>query len=75
MVAVGILRASGFLDWIAAGVGILTERIRIPGGVGSAGSGADVFFLCGQRAFSGFVSAVWDRFPDWDHCLHHDEQQ
>lgn len=26
MVAVGILRASGFLDWIAAGVGILTDR-------------------------------------------------
>ena len=30
MVAVGILRASGFLDWIAAGVGILTERIGFP---------------------------------------------
>ena len=29
-VAVGILRASGFLDWIAAGVGILTERIGFP---------------------------------------------
>ena len=30
MVAVGILRASGFLDWIAAGIGILTERIGFP---------------------------------------------
>ncbi len=30
MVAVGILRASGFLDWIAGGIGILTDRIGFP---------------------------------------------
>lgn len=30
MVAVGILRASGFLDWIAAGIGVVTERIGFP---------------------------------------------
>ena len=30
MVAVGILRTSGFLDWIAAGIGILTGRIGFP---------------------------------------------
>ena len=30
MVAVGILRASGFLDWIAGGIGVVTERIGFP---------------------------------------------
>lgn len=30
MVAVGILRASGFLDWIAGGIGILTDKIGFP---------------------------------------------
>lgn len=30
MVAVGILRASGFLDWIAGGIGVLTEQIGFP---------------------------------------------
>ena len=30
MVAVGILRASGFLDWIAGGVGALTDKIGYP---------------------------------------------
>lgn len=30
MVAVGILRASGFLDWIASGIGVITERFGFP---------------------------------------------
>lgn len=30
MVATGILRASGFLDWVAAGIGVVTERIGFP---------------------------------------------
>lgn len=30
MVAVGILRASGFLDWVAGGIGILTDKIGFP---------------------------------------------
>jgi len=30
MVAVGILRASGFLDWIASLLGMVTERIGFP---------------------------------------------
>ncbi len=30
MVAVGILRASGFLDWLAAGIGVVTEKIGFP---------------------------------------------
>ena len=30
MVAVGVLRASGFLDFIASGIGLLTQRIGIP---------------------------------------------
>ena len=30
MVAVGILRASGFLEWIANGIGLLTERVGFP---------------------------------------------
>lgn len=30
MVAVGILRASGFLDWIAGGIGLITDRIGFP---------------------------------------------
>lgn len=30
MVAVGILRASGFLDWIAGGIGILTNKFGFP---------------------------------------------
>lgn len=30
MVAVGILRASGFLDWIAGGIGFFTDKIGFP---------------------------------------------
>lgn len=30
MVAVGVLRASGFLDWIAGGIGVLTDKIGFP---------------------------------------------
>lgn len=30
MVAVGVLRASGFLDWIAEGIGVLTDRVGFP---------------------------------------------
>ena len=52
MVAVGILRASGFLELIANGIGRFTDRIGFPG-AGSAYSGKDVLLIGGDGTFAG----------------------
>ena len=51
MVAVGILRASGFLELIANGIGRFTDRIS--GRAGSAYSGKDVLLIGGDGTFAG----------------------
>ena len=50
MVAVGILRASGFLDMVAGMIGKVTGRFGFPGGTGSADIGENVFLFRGNRA-------------------------
>ena len=51
MVAVGVLRASGFLDWIAGWIGKLSGSSGISGSAGSAGHCAPVFAPARLPAF------------------------
>lgn len=52
MVAVGILRASGFLELIANGIEIYGQN-RFSGRAGSAYSGKDVLLIGGDGTFAG----------------------
>lgn len=70
MVAVGVLRASGFLDFLAKWIGMLTERIGFPGELvplslvkmfsSSAATGLllDIYKEHGTDSFLGLVASV-----------------
>lgn len=70
MMAVGVLRASGFLDFLAQGMGILTERIGFPSQLvplvlvrmfsASAATGLtlDLFREFGPDSFIGLTASI-----------------
>ena len=53
MIAVGILRSSGFLEMAAELIGKFTVHIGFPGELVPLTIVKNVFFLCGNRAFIG----------------------
>ena len=70
MAAVGILRASGFLDMIAKGIGHFTEKIGFPGALvhltvvkmfsSSAATGLllDIFKEYGTDSYTGLIASI-----------------
>lgn len=70
MVAVGVLRASGFLDFLAGLMQQFTGKIGFPGGTGAIDAGEDVLIIGGYRTFTGCVQRIWNRFLHWTDCLH-----
>ncbi len=70
MVAVGVLRASGFLDFIASGIGLLTQRIGIPAELipliivrlfsssAATGLSLDIFSRFGTDSYVGLVTSI-----------------
>lgn len=70
MVAVGVLRTSGFLDFIASGIGLLTQRIGIPAELipliivrlfsssAATGLSLDIFSRFGTDSYAGLVTSI-----------------
>lgn len=70
MVAVGVLRTSGFLDFIASGIGLLTQRIGIPAELipliivrlfsssAATGLSLDIFSRFGTDSYVGLVTSI-----------------
>lgn len=70
MVAVGVLRASGFLDFIASGIGLLTQRIGIPAELipliivrlfsssAATGLSLDIFSRFGTDSYVGLMTSI-----------------
>ena len=70
MVAVGVLRNSGFLDFIASGIGSLTQRIGIPAELipliivrlfsssAATGLSLDIFSRFGTDSYVGLVTSI-----------------
>ena len=72
MVAVGVLRASGFLEMLGKVLGQFTDCIGFP---------ADLVPLTIVRMFSSSAATglvldifpgIWYGFQDWPHCIHYD---
>lgn len=55
MTAVGVLRASGFLDFLGQAVSVVTDRLCIPAPGHAGVHRENVFFLSGQRAGAGHI--------------------
>ena len=64
MVAVGVLRASGFLEFLSGLLGQWTQRI------GAAFCRKDVFFVRSDRASDRSLQRVWHRFLYRAHRIH-----
>ena len=62
MAAVGILRASGFLDFISGWLGKLMAATGFPTELIPVAVGKIVFFLCSNGAFTGYLQNTWCRF-------------
>lgn len=70
MVAVGVLRTSGILDFIASGIGLLTQRIGIPAELipliivrlfsssAATGLSLDIFSRFGTDSYVGLVTSI-----------------
>lgn len=70
MVAVGVLRASGFLDFVAGGIGRVTEKIGVPADIipliivrlfsssAATGLSLDIFRQFGTDSYAGLVTSI-----------------
>ena len=61
MAAVGILRASGFLDFISGWLGKLMAATGFPTELIPVAV-VNVFFLCSNGTFTGYLQNTWCRF-------------
>ena len=70
MTAVGVLRASGFLEFLGNILSKTSGAAWHCTGTFSAGTGETFFFQCCDRSASGYFQTIWNRLPDrTDGCV------
>lgn len=70
MTAVGVLRASGFLEFLGGILSKASGALGIGTGTFSAGTGEAFFFQCCDRSASGYFQTIRNRLPDrTDGCV------
>ena len=72
MVAVGVLRASGFLDMLGELLGKFTAHVGFPAELVPLSDCTDVFFQRRYRPGTGYFPGIRHRFPCRTYCVYYD---